>query len=238
MSTYCQDSKKAEVKILSDDPLIVVSTNPNPPITVSKETQTKELITYSGEVGTPCYQPSAWLEPESPAVWVWDAPLSSPKANENEIVDFTVNFNSEKDQLFELICACDNAASITLNNSLVGNVYSFSVAKSFVITGNEGSNSLLFRCTNYANNSTDPQVNPAGLYFQLFSLDGCRIIITDQQGEIFNKVFNQCPKYEVFCDDNCPEGYLKCKSDKYPGYCCLSCQETANKIRALGTKLA
>lgn len=69
-------------------------------------------------------------------------------------------------------------------------------------------------------------------------LDGCEITIYDKDGNQIYKKKGESPcKVEVACDDNCPEGYLKCSSDKYPGYCCLPCKETANKIRSLGNKL-
>lgn len=65
----------------------------------------------------------------------------------------------------------------------------------------------------------------------------CRLIIS-YQGEILHEEEGECPlEFEVVCDKDCPKEYLKCKSNKYPGYCCLPCKKTANKIRALGAKL-
>ena len=68
---------------------------------------------------------------------------------------------------------------------------------------------------------------------------GFTVMVKDESGEIYNEFFpgEKSPTVEVACDDNCPEGYLKCTSDKYPGYCCLPCKRTANKIRALGNRL-
>jgi hypothetical protein len=68
---------------------------------------------------------------------------------------------------------------------------------------------------------------------------GFVVTVTDESGTIYENFFpgQESPTVEVACDDNCPEGYLKCASNKHPGYCCLPCKETANKIRALGTKL-
>lgn len=68
---------------------------------------------------------------------------------------------------------------------------------------------------------------------------GFTITVTDESGTIYENFFpgKDKPIVEAACDDNCPKGYLKCKSNKYPGYCCLPCKQTANKIRALGAKL-
>lgn len=68
-----------------------------------------------------------------------------------------------------------------------------------------------------------------------------RITISDVNG---NRLFqeekqsNSPPKYEVACGDSCPPGHHKCKHDKYPGYCCVSCSDTANKIRNLASRMA
>lgn len=81
---------------------------------------------------------------------------------------------------------------------------------------------------------------PAGASgdFSQCDLDGCEITIFDKDGGQLYKDKGKSPcKVEVACGDACPEGYLKCSSNKYPGYCCLPCQQTANKIRALGDKL-
>ncbi|WP_029635983.1 hypothetical protein [[Scytonema hofmanni] UTEX B 1581] len=46
-----------------------------------------------------------------------------------------------------------------------------------------------------------------------------------------------CPlEVEVICGD-CPEGSIKCSHLKYPGYCCIPCKETANKINNLANKI-
>ena len=68
---------------------------------------------------------------------------------------------------------------------------------------------------------------------------GYTVKITDESGVIYEKFFpgDKEPVVEVSCDDECPEGYIKCSSDKYPGYCCIPCKETASKIRAIGNKL-
>lgn len=46
-----------------------------------------------------------------------------------------------------------------------------------------------------------------------------------------------CPiTYTVDCG-NCPDGYLKLKTDSYPGYCCLPCKQTAQQIQNIANKI-
>lgn len=37
--------------------------------------------------------------------------------------------------------------------------------------------------------------------------------------------------FEVICGD-CPEGYMRCESSGYPGYCCLPCDSIKSSIRS------
>lgn len=67
--------------------------------------------------------------------------------------------------------------------------------------------------------------------------EGCKLVIS-HQGKILYEETGECPlDFNVVCDRDCPPGHLKCNSNKYPGYCCLPCKDTASKIRALGAKL-
>lgn len=235
IKNYCESALSAKIEIKGNDPPILISEYPT--VTIELDQETVELISYSGMVGTPCYVAPTWLNPEPPAVWIWNASIASPKEQEDEIVSFDVPFESSLDQLFDLVVACDNVAEITFNGNRIGTTQSFSKTTTFTITGLEGSNLINFRCINTAIGTTNHISNPGGLYFRLQEKGSCRMIVSDESGEIFNKKFNKCPKYLVACDDDCPEGFIKCSSSTYPGYCCLSCKETASKILALGTKL-
>lgn len=237
MST-CEGAKTATAKIINVEgkPLLVATKNP--PISVEKDSINGSLITYSGDsVGVPCYEPSSWLDPLSPAVWVWSAATSSPQEKAEETASFSKQFQAVKNQEFSLVCACDNKAEIIFNGENIGSAENFSSLTNFTLTAVEGTNTITFNCTNYPNDSTDPYVNPAGLYFRLSSAQTCKIQVTDKNGVIYEKQFTPCPEVEINCDDECPEGQLKCSSNKFPGYCCLPCKETANKIRELGAKL-
>jgi len=52
-----------------------------------------------------------------------------------------------------------------------------------------------------------------------------QVIIKDRNSAvIYRQVLNN-PKTKVICGNNCPQGFLKCCSDNYPGYCCIPCNE-------------
>lgn len=67
--------------------------------------------------------------------------------------------------------------------------------------------------------------------------NGCKLVASSGGKAIYEEI-GECPlEFDVVCEKGCPKGQIKCSSDKYPGYCCLPCKPTANKIRALGNKL-
>lgn len=64
----------------------------------------------------------------------------------------------------------------------------------------------------------------------------CDLIITHNGREIFSDRGN-CPvSYQVACTD-CLPGQIKCITDGYPGYCCIDCDSTAQKILAIANKI-
>lgn len=66
---------------------------------------------------------------------------------------------------------------------------------------------------------------------------GCQITVTSQGGASYkSKKGNKCD-FKVACDDECPPGFIKCLKLTYPGYCCLPCKSTANKINNLASKI-
>ncbi|MEM7712027.1 MAG: hypothetical protein AAF349_00285 [Cyanobacteria bacterium P01_A01_bin.68] len=68
--------------------------------------------------------------------------------------------------------------------------------------------------------------------------NACRLKISKDSGKILYEKDGECPlDFEVTCDDDCPSGHIKCKSNKYPGYCCVNCSEFTSKIRSLGSNL-
>jgi hypothetical protein len=66
---------------------------------------------------------------------------------------------------------------------------------------------------------------------------GCKLTVKNSNGQQLFEVTGECPiNYEVACG-NCPPGYIECKTNKHPGYCCVPCQKTASKINNLATKV-
>lgn len=60
--------------------------------------------------------------------------------------------------------------------------------------------------------------------------------IFDARGLVYSQTFDKQPEYTIQCGD-CPEGYCKCDSTDYPGYCCLPCKPTAQKISNLAERI-
>lgn len=76
---------------------------------------------------------------------------------------------------------------------------------------------------------------PAGL---VSSFPTCQITVNDSIRTIYQGTLDgKCPYYTVECDDECPEGHCKCDSPDYPGYCCLPCKPTAQRISNLAGKI-
>ncbi|MCC5619251.1 hypothetical protein LC605_30105 [Nostoc sp. CHAB 5836] len=63
------------------------------------------------------------------------------------------------------------------------------------------------------------------------------IEVKDKTGKtIFKELGIKC-NCIVNCEEDCSEGFCKCPSPTYPGYCCLDCASTAASIRAITNEL-
>lgn len=61
----------------------------------------------------------------------------------------------------------------------------------------------------------------------------CTLTISHEGQVLFTKS-GDCPiDYSVSCDGGCPDGYVKCDSSNYPGYCCIPCSEIKGSIGSL-----
>lgn len=95
-----------------------------------------------------------------------------------------------------------------------------------IITGNKWE-------SNYDSFYSD---NTGDMTFDInYLADTCFIKVRDLQGKLIFKDSGQCPiTYKVECiKDKCPEGFMKCKRDAYPGYCCIPCNEIKNEIASI-----
>lgn len=67
--------------------------------------------------------------------------------------------------------------------------------------------------------------------------DICQLQVKDINGKLLFTSSGKCPiTYKVICG-NCAEGEQECKTNKYPGYCCIPCQKTATRINNLAAKV-
>lgn len=58
------------------------------------------------------------------------------------------------------------------------------------------------------------------------------------EGALIFKDQGDCPCiYEVACNGRCKPGEIECPKPDYPGYCCIPCEGTANKINNLANKI-
>jgi hypothetical protein len=64
-----------------------------------------------------------------------------------------------------------------------------------------------------------------------------KFTIESAEGKVFEEEFDKCPPYKVECDDQCPEGEMKMKSDRPPGYCCISCSELKAGLSAIKARI-
>ena len=67
-----------------------------------------------------------------------------------------------------------------------------------------------------------------------------RVIVIDADNkEIFRKDYPLSDeiKFKVECIDGCPDGFLELKTDRYPGYCCVKCDDLKNQINRMIKKL-
>lgn len=81
-------------------------------------------------------------------------------------------------------------------------------------------------------------------YKYVYEQPTCNLVITDKNNlEIFNLkanllASNICPiEYSFNCNSNCATGYLECKSNDYPGYCCIPCNEIKGEIKAIASQI-
>ncbi|WP_373525090.1 hypothetical protein [Nostoc sp.] len=67
-------------------------------------------------------------------------------------------------------------------------------------------------------------------------LKKCKLTVKYNGSTIFEKI-GKCPlDYEVICGDDCPKGSRKCTHPKYPGYCCVPCKETGDRLKNIANK--
>ncbi|MCC5597969.1 hypothetical protein [Nostoc favosum] len=67
--------------------------------------------------------------------------------------------------------------------------------------------------------------------------DICKLQIKDTNGNLLFTASGKCPiLYKVACGD-CPDESHKCTHNKYPGYCCVPCKQTGDRLKNLANKV-
>jgi hypothetical protein len=66
---------------------------------------------------------------------------------------------------------------------------------------------------------------------------GCQIIATSKGGAVYKSKKGTKCSFEVACDEDCPPDHVRCETNAYPGYCCVPCKPTAEKINNLANKI-
>jgi hypothetical protein len=74
-------------------------------------------------------------------------------------------------------------------------------------------------------------------YRVVLKSDTSTLKVVDNTGSVKNLIVKSCGDYQVSCDEDCPEGFCKCPSPNYPGYCCLDCASTVSDIRVIAREL-
>jgi hypothetical protein len=68
--------------------------------------------------------------------------------------------------------------------------------------------------------------------------NSCSIVFKDLAGNTLYREVGECPiKWNYSCDNECPDGFLKCECDEYPGYCCLPCGSVEAGITSIKTQI-
>ncbi len=62
--------------------------------------------------------------------------------------------------------------------------------------------------------------------------NNCALKVRYQGSVIFAVSITCGSKFDVACSGKCPDGYIECKCDAYPGYCCIPCSEIRGGIAA------
>ncbi|MEA5624109.1 hypothetical protein [Nostoc sp. UHCC 0251] len=61
--------------------------------------------------------------------------------------------------------------------------------------------------------------------------------VIDANGKTITRKYPTEPRYEISCNDDCPEGSHKCTHKKYPGYCCVPCKEVGDRLKNMANKV-
>jgi hypothetical protein len=78
--------------------------------------------------------------------------------------------------------------------------------------------------------------NSGSCTYRIF-FGGWTLTITESNSNKIIRTYQSQPIFNVTCDDDCPEGSHKCTHNKYPGYCCVPCKETGDRLKNMANKV-
>ena len=137
------------------------------------------------------------------------------------------------------VAACHSGANRTVSSYENETLYLVGVAQSGTYDGNRydiyGSSPLGIRLVLEGFSFMSGSINIISNVFTPNEIDG--LIIKDSLGNTLFNVRGSTCNYTISCDNDCPDGYLKCHSDSYPGYCCIPCGDIKNRITSLIAKV-
>ena len=99
-------------------------------------------------------------------------------------------------------------------------------------------NSCLIASTFYCQGKGEAKILVSGVEYIFdntpieVSCQGTNLVVNGR-----NITVESCNDYKVYCDDDCPEGSHKCTHKKYPGYCCVPCQKTGDRLKNIANKV-
>lgn len=232
MTIHCNGSSKAILEISSPEKLIYTFNKPPLTVTLNELINETILASSSSNYGVVQGQHPSWGTPINPAQWIWNTANAHIDAPEG-VVSFSGSFTTSTSSLCSVTCAVDNIGTITVNGNLLGNIPGYAGFGTLHFQSQAGINNFTFNCENILIDGN----NPAGLWFLFKSENNSYTLNASDLEASFSRTYIQKPAYTVRCDDGCPEGYCKCETIEYPGYCCLPCKPTAQQIANLAEKI-
>ena len=130
------------------------------------------------------------------------------------------------------VAACHSGANYAVSSYENETLYLVGVAQSGTYDGNRydiyGSSPLGIRLVREGFSFMSGSINIISNVFTPNGIDG--LIVKDSFGNtLFNVRVSIC-NYTISCDNDCPDGYIKCTTTSYPGYCCIPCSEVKGGI--------
>lgn len=197
------------------------------PLQITTSLNDTGIVTYSGQVGAPCWVHSAWPDPLPPAIWVWDSYYASPDTNSEERI--SLSFSFAKLGIINMRMQADDGIEVIYQNQMVGgHSGSWSNPPSTATFNYIGGSVKVIGINSPNRRTTSPTINPGGLWF-IASLNNCRISLFSAKGnKLFEDEFPTCDHELVYTDTRCPPETCECKHGNIS--CCINANGEVVKV--------